>query len=145
MNIKQYDAFQARVEAHPAPCKYGHIDCSDRNGGLCSDEEEPISSKLAVTPVQHVSSHRTGVLHNVTRERIESVLGFGPNASDDPYKVTASWAFVADGDACAIWDYKGSFNWHTASCFGPHHVMRALFGDDYEPGDGLKRHYLYKV
>lgn len=41
MNAAEYDAFVDRVREHPAPCKHGHIDCSDREGGPCCDEEWP--------------------------------------------------------------------------------------------------------
>ena len=41
MNATQYEKFMERVEADPHPCKYGHINCSDRPGGKCCDEEHP--------------------------------------------------------------------------------------------------------
>jgi hypothetical protein len=34
-----YEAFLDRVSEDPKPCKYGHINCSDKQGGICSDEE----------------------------------------------------------------------------------------------------------
>jgi len=39
MTDPQYEAFLERVAEDPHPCKYGHINCSDRQGGVCSDEE----------------------------------------------------------------------------------------------------------
>ena len=38
---RQYERFMERVELDPHPCKYGHINCSDRRGGPCCDEEAP--------------------------------------------------------------------------------------------------------
>jgi hypothetical protein len=34
-----YEAFLDLVAEDPNPCKYGHINCSDKQGGICSDEE----------------------------------------------------------------------------------------------------------
>lgn len=39
MNAEQYVDFLDRIAMNPRPCKYGHFDCSDTNGGPCSDEE----------------------------------------------------------------------------------------------------------
>lgn len=41
MTHRQYERFMERVELDPHPCKYGHINCSDRRGGPCCDEEAP--------------------------------------------------------------------------------------------------------
>jgi hypothetical protein len=39
MTQSQYEKFMERVAADPRPCRYGHMLCSDRHGGPCSDEE----------------------------------------------------------------------------------------------------------
>jgi hypothetical protein len=39
MNHNDYEAFLERIAEEAWPCKYGHINCSDRQGGVCSDEE----------------------------------------------------------------------------------------------------------
>ena len=39
MTHSEYEAFLERVAEEAYPCKYGHIQCSDRKGGTCSDEE----------------------------------------------------------------------------------------------------------
>lgn len=44
MSPKQYDAFMLRIEQSDVAhcCKHGHLDCSDRDGGDCCDEEFPL-------------------------------------------------------------------------------------------------------
>lgn len=39
MTAAQYEAFLDRISVEAYPCKYGHIICSDKQGGRCSDEE----------------------------------------------------------------------------------------------------------
>lgn len=39
MTHSEYEQFLERVYEDPHPCVYGHINCSDRRGGVCSDEE----------------------------------------------------------------------------------------------------------
>jgi hypothetical protein len=39
MTDTQYKAFLERISKDAHPCKYGHTQCSDRQGGRCSDEE----------------------------------------------------------------------------------------------------------
>ena len=39
MTDTQYEEFLDRIADDAYPCKYGHINCSDRHGGRCSDEE----------------------------------------------------------------------------------------------------------
>ena len=59
----------------------------------------------------------------MTPEKIEEVLGFGPNVDDDPDKVTMSWGFKIGSERFGIWDYKGS-RWST---FGDRTILRRLF------------------
>ena len=80
---------------------------------------------------EHISSHRTGSLHDVNLSIINHVLGFEPNYDDDPDKVENSWAFSVDDFACAIWDWKGSHRIGVFSTFGPDDVFADLFGDNY--------------
>ena len=77
------------------------------------------------------SSHRTGVLMDMNVETINRILGFESNVDDDPDKVVNSWRFIADGNECAIWDYKGSHEWGQFSTFGPDYVFEELFGTNY--------------
>lgn len=77
---------------------------------------------MKIEPTSSIASCRQGSL-DVSYETIVSVLG-EPNASDDPDKVTYSWAYLVDGHEVAIWDYKGS-RW---SYYAPHHIMDQLFG-----------------
>lgn len=78
-----------------------------------------------IEPVDDIDgTHRTGsISSSYTPEMISETLGFGPNIEDDPWKVTHSWGFIADGHLCAIWDFKGS-RWST---YGPGHVLKQLF------------------
>jgi len=39
MTTAQYEAFLDRIAEEAYPCRYGHINCSDKQGGRCSDEE----------------------------------------------------------------------------------------------------------
>ena len=39
MTDTQYEEFLDRIAEDAHPCKYGHLNCSDRQGGRCSDEE----------------------------------------------------------------------------------------------------------
>jgi hypothetical protein len=78
-------------------------------------------------------SYREGTVTNVTRRKITQLLGFPPNVDDDAKKVTASWAFTVDGQYCAVWDYKGSFKYKLASCYGPHDALTKVFGKFYIP------------
>jgi len=76
-------------------------------------------------------SHKTGELVGLTLEQVIDVLGFTPNIQDDPHKVVNSWSFLADGNKCAVWDYKGSHEWGTWSVYGKREVFEALFGKSY--------------
>lgn len=88
-------------------------------------------SKPVIVPVENAGSHRTGTLRVVSKESITKALGFEPNVDDDPDKVTASWSFTVDGERCAVWDYKGSFEFGQASTYGPHDALRKVFGPHY--------------
>lgn len=39
MNARQYLEFLERIRLEDESCKYGHYGCSDKPGGMCSDEE----------------------------------------------------------------------------------------------------------
>ena len=81
---------------------------------------------LDIRPTSLESTWLTARLSDkLTVGQITSLIGFKPNAVDDPSKVTASWAFTVNGQSCAVWDYKGS-RW---SAFGPVEALRAVFGD----------------
>ena len=73
------------------------------------------------------SSHRTGGLEGLSKEDIESVLGFAPNVEDDPDKVVNSWRCHVDGAPLAIWDYKGSHYDKRWSVYDPKHVVSDIF------------------
>jgi hypothetical protein len=80
--------------------------------------------KPTITPLDHYNStYRTGKIDPISVEEITETLGFGPNVSDDPAKVTASWLFEVDGHVCAIWDYYG-IRW---SVYDPDKVLRYVF------------------
>ncbi len=77
-----------------------------------------------IKPVSSVGSHKQGTLI-ATYEDIVKVLGFKPNAQDDPCKVRYSWAFTIDGQEAAIWDWKGSADENRWSYYNP--AVAALF------------------
>lgn len=91
-----------------------------------------------ITPARkYFPSHRTGTLKDITVREIIALLGFKPNFEDDPYKVENSWTanVTVKGSKrkvqIAIWDYRGSHLWNEFSTYGPHEVLRAIFGDHY--------------
>lgn len=90
--------------------------------------------KPVIKPSNGGGSHRTGTLCVVSESIITKILGFKPNVDDDPDKVTASWSFTVDGVPCAVWDYKGSFEYGQASTYGPHEALRRVFGANYNAG-----------
>lgn len=88
---------------------------------------------MNIKPCEMQSSSRTGTLTGITVSEINEILGFEPNADDDPDKVEHSWAFQVDGTYCGIWDYKGSHRWNQFSTFGPDVMLRKVFGKWYTP------------
>lgn len=79
---------------------------------------------MNILPHDEAGAHLTGHIDSgYTVREITEILGFAPNIADDPYKVTNSWGFTADGQPCGIWDYKGS-RW---SVYGPQEVFDRLF------------------
>jgi len=86
--------------------------------------------EIRITPIRSIpnGSYRMGGLKNLTRAQIIGVLGFPPNAQDDPDKVVNSWAFNVNGkDVCGIWDYNGSHKFNRWSYYDPAGVLPALF------------------
>jgi hypothetical protein len=82
--------------------------------------------KPTITPVDAVGSRKTGMLPDtLTKEAIESVLGFPPNVADDADRVEHSWGFEVDGVRCGIWDYCGA-RW---SVYDPKHLLPELVAD----------------
>jgi hypothetical protein len=72
-------------------------------------------------------SFRTGTI-NADRKTITQIVGFEPDVHSDPDKVTHEWRFTVDGIRCAIWDYKGSAEYNTYSCYMPVMIGKELFG-----------------
>jgi hypothetical protein len=85
---------------------------------------------LKITPSNEPGRFRMGRLPpNITEEMITQRLGIDPvNEGSSDGKVTVEWRFLADGEPCGIWDYKGA-RWST---FGPHEVFAQLFSN-HEP------------
>ena len=78
----------------------------------------------------NAGQHKTGSLPSDLNELyITECLGFEPNISDDPDKVTASWcANVVDQETgqqyvIGVWDYKG-VRWST---FGNQYILERIF------------------
>jgi len=85
---------------------------------------------IKITPIRSIPNggYRMGGLKGLTKAQITEVLGFPPNAQDDPDKVVNSWAFNVNGkDVCGIWDYKGSHLFNRWSYYDPAGVLPALF------------------
>lgn len=87
-----------------------------------------------IVPIPIVAGHKTGRIMGLTKAQIDRILGFKPNVDDDPIKVKHSWAFSAEGNACAVWDWKGSHRSKEWSAYGPDDVLRRVFGTNYVPG-----------
>lgn len=85
--------------------------------------------EIRITPIPSVpnGSYRMGGLKNLTKAQIIGVLGFPPNAVDDPDKVVNSWAFNVNDEVAGIWDYKGSHKFNRWSYYDPAGVLPALF------------------
>jgi hypothetical protein len=89
---------------------------------------------MKITPLtEHISSHRTGSIIDLTVEQVTAILGIDPNTVESwDNKVTVEWRFKAGNVPCAIWDYKGSLKWRTLSVYMPKSVGKKLFGDNYK-------------
>lgn len=86
--------------------------------------------EVRITPINTLpnGSYRMGGLKNISKAQITEVLGFAPNALDDPDKVVNCWAFNVNGtEVCGIWDYKGSHMFNRWSFYDPAGVLPALF------------------
>lgn len=87
---------------------------------------------LTIAPAPNGSfiSFKMHSLTNLTVDHINSVLGFDGyqrNHAQDGGKVINEWRFTADGQPCAIWDYKGSQHVGAFSAWGPRAVFDLLF------------------
>jgi hypothetical protein len=83
---------------------------------------------MKIEPINHfISSHRTGGISGYNKHQIEQILGFPPNADDDPDKVVNSWVFTVNGFEAAIWDYKGSHTMNCWSIYDPNNILGHLF------------------
>ena len=85
---------------------------------------------VTIKPEPLTGTYRTARLTGLTKEDIVKALGFEPNAEDDPDKVVNSWSFTIDGNACAIWDYKGSHLLNIWSAFDPFGKLYSIFDAD---------------
>lgn len=81
--------------------------------------------------LDHVQSHKTGELMEVTVAEITKILGFSPDGGDGGEKSRYNWDFKYRGHECAIWDWKGGYRQKEFSTFGPSEVFTALFGRRY--------------
>lgn len=87
---------------------------------------------MNITPINKAGLYRTGGLAGLNVDQITSIVGFEPNISDDPEKVTASWGFEVLDDQgnthdCGIWGYKGSARARRFSTYGPKSIFAQLF------------------
>lgn len=89
---------------------------------------------IKILPAQINSSHKTGELNDLSKDEITKVLGippeeYGGDGCDG--KVLHEWTFTADGEECAIWDWKGSSQGRQHSTYGPARIFAVLFGTKY--------------
>ncbi|HWA09499.1 MAG TPA: hypothetical protein VG838_08630 [Opitutaceae bacterium] len=80
--------------------------------------------------------YRTGTLKGLTLLEIQELLsGIQPETRPSAdRKVTTTWRFLADGNACGIWNYRRSYELRgELSTFGPDGVLATLFGQAYAP------------
>jgi len=88
-------------------------------------------SNLKIRPRSDVVGHRTGYIQGLSKADIDRILGFRPNVDDDADKVRYSWGFTADGECCAVWDWKGSYRSQVWSTHGAEALLQSLFGEHY--------------
>lgn len=94
---------------------------------------------MRIATTGFISSHRTGTLENISREEVQIILNIYGTVEPQMWydeKVTLQWNFIVTDDEgneheCSIWDWKGSESFNQYSAFGPHHIMRQLFGAHY--------------
>jgi hypothetical protein len=84
---------------------------------------------MLIQPSNEFAPYRTGTLTGISKGQILSAI---PDATflDTPTadkKVTMEWAFLANGQLCGIWDYRGA----RFSTYGPAQVFETLFGEAY--------------
>ncbi len=78
---------------------------------------------------EFISSFRTGIITGMSKDGIDSVVGFkGNKIKSGDGKVTIEWRFDVDGIPCAIWDYKGSAKDNQYSVYMPATIGSTLFG-----------------
>lgn len=71
---------------------------------------------------------RTGSLVRIGAGEIQARLGFAPERDSIPGKTDHEWTFLAGGQPCGIWDFKGSDALGFWSTSGPPEVFAMLFG-----------------
>ena len=92
---------------------------------------------MKIVAKQISGSHKTGSIYGLTKAEINAKLGIKPHQYDDEEgdgKVAYEWSFTADGDECAIWDWKGSGRLGGHSTFGLADTFRKIFGANYRAG-----------
>ena len=83
---------------------------------------------MNIQPLNSPGSHKTALIFGLSPDQITALLGFKPNVKDDPYKVSHSWGFTAEGKACGVWSWKGSEKVNQFSACGPVGLLAEIFG-----------------
>jgi hypothetical protein len=79
---------------------------------------------ITIQPCTIDGSFRSHQLpETLSADDISTRLGFPPNGAHDPSKSTTEWSGRIDGQAFAIWDYRG----HRWSAYDPRGRLRDLF------------------
>lgn len=78
-----------------------------------------------IIPDNNIRSSKTATLTDTTYDEIINLLG-NPNVNDDESKVRWSWGFRYKDAEMAIWDWKGSGDYHEWSIYGPRYLWYEL-------------------
>ena len=87
-----------------------------------------MSAPIILPAASVVGTHRQHAIVGLTTEEVAVALKLAPNVEDDVTRVVSSWAFTVDGEACAVWDYRGSHLRREFSAWGPASALRKVFG-----------------
>lgn len=87
--------------------------------------------KVKKSDAYRTGTYCTGKLVGLTASQISKVIGFEPDTNFSDPKTTINWGFLANGQYCSIWNWKGSNEWGQWSVFGPSAVFEQLFQDNF--------------
>ena len=83
---------------------------------------------MNIQPLNSPGSHKTATIFGLSADQVAALIGFPPNVKDDPYKVSHSWGFTADGKPFGVWSWKGSEKRNEFSACGSVGILAEIFG-----------------